>query len=507
MAYLTQAVQSLEYPVPLVADERALLRVFVTASGATDARIPPVRARFYHGGSEVHVVDIPGGSVRIPVEIEESELSKSATAEIPANLIQPGLEMVIEIDPGGTLDPALGVQRRIPGAGREAVDVKRMPALQLTWIPMIAREQPDLSILDITRGLTEGSSLFWETRTLLPVDDFKFTVHEPVWTSTRDADALLREVEAIRVMEGGPGHYVASMANQTGSAGVAHTPGLSSFVAPEAVTVAHELGHNLSLYHAPCGGAGAPDPSFPTANASIGVWGYDFRAGGRAIPAAHKDLMSYCSPHWISDYSFTRALLYRLDQEAGKGAATVALVRAGSAGVRVGGRAPDVGARADSGHSLLLWGGLDDDGDPVLEPAFVVNAPPVLPPAGGAYRLRGLTASGEELFALGFDMLEASDGGAPSFVFALPARPEWEGSLARITLSGPAGSVSLDGRGGPSMTIAQDARTGRVRGILRGDGARSGVGDAEAAAAVGADAVAESGLVVLFSRGVPGEGW
>ena len=172
-----------------------------------------------------------------------------------------------------------------------------------------------------------------------------------------------------------------------------------------------------------------------------------------------------------------------------------------------GGRAPDVGARADSGHSLLLWGGLDDDGDPVLEPAFVVNAPPVLPPAGGAYRLRGLTASGEELFALGFDMLEASDGGAPSLVFALPARPEWEGSLARITLSGPAGSVSLDGRGGPSMTIAQDARTGRVRGILRGDGARSGVGDAEAAAAVGADAVAESGFVVLFSRGVPGEGW
>ena len=44
MAYLTQAVQSREFPVPLVAGERALLRTFVTANQATTEGMPP-RAR------------------------------------------------------------------------------------------------------------------------------------------------------------------------------------------------------------------------------------------------------------------------------------------------------------------------------------------------------------------------------------------------------------------------------------------------------------------------------
>ena len=502
-AYLTQAAQSLDYPVPLVANEPALLRVFVTATRATDARLPPVRARFYRDGSEVHALDIPAGSAAIPLQVEEGELSKSANAEIPARVIQPGLEMVIEIDPNGTLDPGLGVQRRIPRTGRAPVQVERMPPLRLTWIPMISREDPDRSILTISSGLTGQSSLFRETRTLLPIEELVVDVHEEVVTSTRDAYALLREVEAIRVMEGGAGYYMGSMANLTGSVGVAATPGWSSVVAPGAGTIAHELGHNLSLLHAPCGGAGAPDPSFPTPNATIGVWGYDFRAGGRLISAATKDLMSYCRPQWISDFSFSKALRYRV---GGAGEAGAAAARAGSAGARVpvagelSGRPREAGAQMGGPErSLLLRGGLDRKGDPVLEPAFVVEAPPLLPRGDGAYQLRGLTADGEELFGLNFDMQEASDGGAPSFVFALAARAGWAGRLARITLAGPAGSASLDGDGGRSMTLVRDPRTGRVRGILRGD---------VAGREVGADADAEAaefgpGMEVLFSRGIP----
>ena len=60
MAYLTQAVQSREFPVPLVAEERALLRVFPTARKATSVGIPLVRARFYLNGRETHVGGHPG---------------------------------------------------------------------------------------------------------------------------------------------------------------------------------------------------------------------------------------------------------------------------------------------------------------------------------------------------------------------------------------------------------------------------------------------------------------
>ena len=469
-AYLTQAVQSLDYPVPLVAGRPALLRVFVTALRETGARVPPVRARFYHGGAEVHVAEIPAGAEPIPAEIQEGRLATSADARIPASVVRPGLEMVIEIDPDGTLDPGLGVERRIPATGRAAVEVERMPALPLTWIPMVSQERPDSSIVDLTRGLTAGSPFFWPTRNLLPIDELDLTVHDVVLTSTRDADALLREVEAIRVMEGGTGYYMGAMANLTGAAGVAYTPGRSSVVGPGELVAAHELGHNLNLSHAPCGGAGSPDPSFPSPNASIGAWGYDFRDGS-LIPPGYKDLMSYCESQWISDFHFTKALLYRLNREAAAAAPV---------------RPPAV-------ESLLLWGGLDGTGAPVLEPSFVVDAPPVLPRESGAYELTGESGDGEVLFSLGFEMPEVADGGAPSFAFALPVRGEWAGRLERIRLAGPGGSASLDAGSERPMTITRDAASGRVLSLLRGGGTP------DAAPAPGPE------LDLLFSRGVPEE--
>ena len=469
-AYLTQAVQSLEFPVPLVADEAALLRVFVTAPRATNAGVPRVTARFYHGGSEVHVIDIGAGTEPIPMEIKEGALEKSANAEIPGWMVQPGLEMVIEIDPDGTLDPGLGVQKRIPETGRKAVDVKEMPAMQLTVLPFLWNAQPDSSILAITNGLTAEDTLLWKTRTFLPVRELDVHVHDPVWTDTEDTFGNFAKVEAIRVMEGGTGYYMGTMKNPTGgSAGVANTPGFSSFVATNGRTMAHELGHNMSLYHAPCGGPGGVDQSFPSSNGSTGSWGYDFRSGGALVSPSYKDLMSFCRPEWISEYSFSNALSYRLEQHS-------------------------TAARARCAESLLLWGGLDEKGDPFLEPAFVVDGPPALPRMGGAYRLTGLTDSGEELFAMDFDMLEVSDGGAPSFAFALPARPEWAGRLATITLSGPDASVSMGRESGRSMTILRDPRTGQVRGILRGGGQEAADADASPV---------ERGLEVLFSDGIP----
>ena len=474
-AYLIQAAQSLDYPVPLVADEPALLRVFVTAATATDARIPPVRATFYHGGAVAHVAHIAGGSSPIPTDIEEDRLSKSANAGIPAGVIRPGLEMVIEIDPQNTLDSGLGVQRRIPETGRAAVDVVRMPPLRLTWIPMVSRDQPDSSIVATARGLTAGSSLFREIRTLLPVGEFELTVHDPVLTSTRDGGELLRQVEAIRVMEGRGGHYMGTMANLTGSPGVAHLAGRSSVAGLAGGVMAHELGHNMSLLHAPCGGAGGLDPFFPTATASIGVWGYDIGAD-RLIPATHKDLMSYCHPQWISDYSFAKALRFRLFDE----------------------RAGAVAAASASAPSLLLWGGLGADGAPLLEPAFVVEAPAVLPDSGGEHRITGLADDGSHLFSVEFTMPRVTDGdGRSSFAFALPVRPGWEADLASITLSGPGGSVTLDADTDLPMTILRNPRNGQVLGMTRGlPSAAQAAGDAAGSAAGRA-------LDIRFSRGIP----
>ena len=161
------------------------------------------------------MADIPAKSTAIPTEVHEGSLATSANAEIPASVVQPGLEMVVEIDPDGTLDAALGVTKRIPETGRMAIDVRAMPTLDMTLVPFLWSGMPDfVNPLDIVEGLSPEDELFWMTRTLLPVGDFDLRVHEPLLTSTNNTFTMLHETEAVWVMEGRRGHYVGTIAGE-----------------------------------------------------------------------------------------------------------------------------------------------------------------------------------------------------------------------------------------------------------------------------------------------------
>ena len=482
-AYLVQAVQSREFPVPLVAGEDALLRVFATAARASDATVPPVRARFFLDGTETRVFDIPSTSVPIPVEVDESDLSKSANAVIPGEVIRPGLEMVVEVDPDGTLDSTLGVTTRIPAEGRLAVDVRDVPAFELTVIPFLWTSDPDSAVVGTAAGMAadpENHELLRQTLTLLPVAEIGVTAHAPVESSSNSGYAVLRETEAIRVLEGGRGHYMGMMGDFSDVGGVAGIGGRSNASVPHDGVIAHELGHNMSLRHAPCGGARGPDPRYPYPDGSIGAWGHDLageydlaRAGGPVRPRT-RDLMSYCGPKWISDYHFEKALGFRLHDEG------------------------EVEAAAAT-RSILVWGGVDAAGAPFLEPAFVVDAPAALPDSAGSYAVTGRDAAGGELFSLSFTMPVVADGdGASSFVFAVPADPAWEGRLASVTLSGAEEDAVLDGSTNRPMAILRDPASGQVRGFF------SRLDQDVGTAAAAASAIdAEPGMRVLFSRGIP----
>ena len=478
-AYLIQAAQSREFPVPLIAGEEALLRVFVTARHATTEGIPPVRATFYSGDSETFVANIPAQSSAIPTEVIESSLSASANVTIPGHVLQPGLEMVIEVDPDGTLDPSLGVKRRIPETGRLLQDVRAAPAMELTLIPFLWTQDPDSAIVDFIEALeTDHETRLWPIHTLLPVGDLVVTPHEPVWSSSNSGFDMLEQTEVIRVMEGGSGYYMGMSKRYSGLRGVARLRGRSSWSMADSVVMAHELGHNMSLLHAPCGGAAGPDPGFPESDGNIGLWGYDARGNGRLVSPFTPDVMSYCDPDWTSGYHFTNALGYRLQSEAETRAAT----------------------SAEPVQSLLLWGGVDTDGHPVLEPGFVVTVPPVLPSEPGDHRLEGRTAGGDLLFALDFDMAETADGdGGSGFAFALPLQRGWADGLAGVTLSGPGGVATLNGEQDRAVAILRDLRSGRVRGVLRGL-SRNVRTQVDAFVAMVADAEVE----VLFSGGIPG---
>ena len=481
-AYLTQAVQSRDYPVALVEGEKALLRAFVTAANPGKATMPAVVARFYRDGREVHEVEIPATSHPIPKKVAEGILKASANAEIPGRVVRPGLELVVEVDPEGTLDDSVGVVKRIPAGGRLAIDVRKMPLFDLTLIPFLYTEDPDSSLIGTVKAMAadpQNHELLKQTADLMPVGDFEATAHAPVETDSNSGYSVLSLTGAIRTLEGGTGHWMGMLPRFSDVGGVAYAPGRTSASVPRSYVIVHELGHNFSLGHAPCGGPNSVvDRNFPDRRGRIGAWGYAVRAvkgfaKGQLVRPTVPDLMSYCfHPEWISDYHFNKARRYRLKSEPQERRRNAA------------------GAPA---RSLLLWGGVDSTETLHLEPAFVVDAPPALPEAAGDYELEGRTADGAVLFSLAFAMPRIADAGegAGGFAYVLPIRPEW-GRLASITLSGPEGDVTMDGGTDSPMAIYRDRRSGQVRAMLRGDAPRP--------------VWAGSGFDVFRSRGIPSVG-
>ena len=473
-AYIVQAVQSADFPVPLVAGRPGLLRVFVTAPDAGGASIPSGLATFYQRDGSEHSVRVSPGDGAIPAEAETAEgsLSLSANVEVPGDVLRPGVELVVELDPEGALDPVLGVPRRIPATGRTSLDVYDMPAFDVTVVPFLLESEPDSSILDVTNGLTAEDELFEATRRLLPVGPMSVTVHEPVWTSTRDAYALLSQTRAIRVMEGGAGYYMG-----TGPLGRAYFRlGKTMYSDLDGDNIAHGFGHTMNLWHAPCRATIDVDFGYPHAGGVAGAWGWD-RRSGRLVPPAIPDVMSYCGKAGISDYHFANALRWRLHDEAGVGAYYA----------------------GPPTQALLLWGGVDADGAPFLNPAFVFDGRLSLLDGAGAWRIVGEGGDGRVLFSQRFEMAETADGdGRSSFALALAADSDWADALSRIVLTGPDGSVAMSAGTGPAAALLRDPATGRVRGILR-DFPGSTAGTQPDAGRV----LPERGLDLQVSSGIP----
>ena len=467
-AYLTQATQDLNGGVPLIAGREALLRVFGTADEYYTLG-QEGQATFFVRGQEVHSASLETPASSIPLDVEEGRLGHSFNARIPGHVLQPGLEMVVELDPDGTLPLKPGSSSRFPASGRLALDVREVPPMNLTIVPVLYREEANRStnpeVEDFTRDsvTTDSEGVLRYTRDVLPIGDLNVKLREPYYTfadtGRSGADRIYDEIWLLRHLEADGDEYYHGIAAYPNTVDPSNPDsdwpgglGAEGYVAVSwqwiPTTFAHEFGHDLSLPHAPCGTTG--DPDFPYADGSIGVWGHRFIRGddaqfGRMFsPEEFKDLLSYCYPQWISDYNFTKALDHRLD---------LASARARFA------------ERAAAQETLLLWGGVHEGGLR-LEPAFAHDARLKLPEAPGPYQLEGRDAEGRRLFSFSFTP-DALDHGGSSFLFAIPFEPEWNEDLDRITLTGPAGSTALDRETGGRAALIIDRASGRVRTIAR----------------------------------------
>ena len=451
--YLTQSVQTPQRRVRLVANRDALLRAFVTAEEPRGYFEPEVVAVFTSFGQERHRVVMTRDDNQIAAVVDEGDLTLSYNAVIPAEVIATGLQMAVEVDPDGTLPLTEESRTRFPPSASVLLDVVEVPPMHLTVVPVLAAEATDTSFLAWARDIDGDSPQVGLLRHSFPFAEFSASSHDVYVTSldlrpTSGQVALLGELDALRTSEGGTGYYY-GVADMTGASagGRGRLPGWVGMGRASPNTLAHEVGHNLSLRHAPCGGPEGVDPAFPYRDGGIGYWGYDFRFGSALSPDRSKDIMSYCrtSP-WISDYHYNRVIEHRAE------------VSGDIAGARLAAAEPP-------SDMLVLWGGVAD-GEILLEPAYSMRAAPRLPEEAGPYRIRGVGSDGRTLLALDFTPGEDAYGDR-HFFFTVPIEPEWEGALERIVLTGPEGMVAVERDDERAITVVTERGTGRIRAILR----------------------------------------
>ena len=454
--YLTQGVQNRGGSVPLIASRQALLRVFVTGDQASFYQ-PRVSALFYHGDRLVHGALMSIESDVLPATVEEGTLELSFNAMIPGSVVQPGTTMIIELDRDKTVPLGPGSQLRFPAIGRMTLDVRVLSSMDLTVVPVVLASNQSNEVYEWADGLTAESEHLRLARSVMPIGDMTAEVHEGFVTSSDLSTGagwgeLLGDITFLRIAEGERGYYYGAVvlsddANWEGLGYFGYPVGVG---AADRTTLAHELGHNLDLRHAPCGGAGGPDSGYPYAGGVIGVFGYDFHRERIVDSFLYKDVMGYCRPAWVSDYNFARALSFREEAEAD---------------VLMSGPAADRIVTGPSGRTMLLRGRVGA-GEAALEPAFMVDLPVILPESDGPYRLEGLGPAGERRFSLNFAPRPVEFGGG-HFLFTVPFDPDVDGALEKVVLSGPDGSYTLERSGDRRMAIVTDGSTGRVRAILR----------------------------------------
>lgn len=314
---------------PVVAARAAIVRAYLSAT---------TYPRTVQGELEVRegarVVGVHTASVTLTSASSDGAPSSVLAFDVPASEVTPTASIAVRlVDPSGE-SPGASHPARLPRDGTplplQAQDDAR--GLHLVLVPFRWDSDGSHRLPDVSEA--------WQARvralltSLYPIVDLQIDVHEPVpwsggltWGGSVDFGAINAELIDLRVADGASprAYYYGVVAPDvslaaycgrscvTGQSYVADSPGDASYrvgsgadfgTENSAWTLAHEVGHELGRYHAPCSTSGA-DADYPYRGGDIGVWGLDQRSRTFLAPGDTTDFMGYCDPQWISDYTWS----------------------------------------------------------------------------------------------------------------------------------------------------------------------------------------------------------
>jgi hypothetical protein len=415
--FLVQSVQTRDGEVPLVADKDAWLRVFVVANAA-NTLTPSVRVTLLQNGVVQQTTTIPAGGVSVPTKVDQSSMTNSWNLKIPKAMVQPGLQVLAEVDPDNQVEESDEQDNSFPVSGTpQSLSITALQPLRLRLVPVVQAENGltgnvnagnMASYLAFALKIHPLSSIDADLRAPYTVNGLGFDPQGNTWQTA------VSDLDAVRTAEGSDRFYygVVNTSYDGGgvvgiAAGIPASAALGWDRFPDApITLAHEIGHDWGRYHSPCGGAGGPDPNYPYPQGLIGAYGLDVDTKEIKTPNGNTDIMGYCNARfWISDYTFKGIFDYRVSHPSAS----------------IGAPVP----------ALLVWGQVVD-GVPKLEPAFEVTAPAKVPANSGPYLVEGLDDAGRAVFSYHFDASAIPDmaNDFRHFAFAIPLSDD---ATAKVT--------------------------------------------------------------------------
>lgn len=490
--HLNQGNQTLEGTVPVVAGRPGLLRAFLRAGEHAPGGVQ-VRFRIRQG--ETILLDSSvqrGDGGGIPSLAPDPDiLDRSWNLPVPGSVVVPGAELQVRVEFEGTPGGAPGAVLSWPASGGWApLNPRIVPPFRATFIPIHA------TWFGLTGRITpENGPDYWtETLDAFPVTAYDFQVRtEPLVYDGSFANGssgwsgALQDIRDLRLLEGAFDRYYHGILQRPGGAGIAgiayvatNPTGISNLAAvsfdafPLAPPViAHEFGHNFGRPHSPCGNVTGVDPDYPHAGGRIGGTGWAAFSGGLRPTSDFRDVMSYCFPLWVSDYTFTRILGMREARPVGDAVPWAAA------------RLP--GAPGSPRETLLVGGGWSASEGVFLRPAIGVHAVPTPPLSRGDATLELLDAEGRILarHTLQGAPVDHADDPTLRHVAAVIPVPDDAEAVTTLRLVTPEGTTLLEGRpasrdpggqGAPGDAPAPAPPVAPVAGAVRVGAALAGPG-------------------------------